>query len=301
MRSRVRIPVATIAVASAAVLASCSGPDTSAASGVALWLHATRGQDSVSVPLAVGHRFQLAPFTLDTRAVRPWRGLLMQRSGVALVHFAARPAGKDWIEDLVLKSGDRIVLDGSIAIEFLWSDSPEPLARDQGRWGLREGTRTTWSESFTPGTGFEREDGAVVTLVEQLPGGAIRVALEGRTILVPLGGDVDGVINASRPDAETTIRMRADEPGIAMVTAASNSAATGQRMLRGDTRWFPGVAIRLHDVQPDAVYVPPDASPWIEAVLLVDQDKDRVLRVRENALERLGNWQLRVSREAPRE
>lgn len=231
--------------------------------------------------------------------VRPWRGLLNQRTGVALLHFAVRPDGSEWVDDLVLKSGDHVILDGDMRVEFYWSDA---RLHETGRWGVRDGELTTWSESFAPGTGFERTDGTIVTLVEKTETGVLRVRVEGngdtREMLVEPGTEQEGIVYLSPPSAEIVVQVFSEQSGAATVAVTTGGSRSESIARSGELVPFDNVEMRLYDVQPESVYVSADASPWLEAVFRRENQSDRVVRVRVGAVERLGDWRLRVSQHA---
>lgn len=293
----------TAAILAALAATACRPASTPDASTVQLWLHATRGHETLIVPLVPGQPVDVPSERWIVADIRPWRGLLPRNTGVALVHFSIRPEGGEWVEDLVLKSGDQVVVDGRVSTRFEWSPDPaEQPPPEAGRWGLRENGRTSWSESFTPGTGFERSDGAVVTLLEREPGGAIRVRIDrsggNETVTVEPGQEhASGVVNAAELAQGVLFRISASVPGNASVATADSVQEV--ELEPGVDTHLAGATIRLHDVQPDAVYVSPDASPWLEAVLSADKPgpDSRRVRVREGGLKALDDWRLRVTRE----
>ena len=146
-----------------------------------LRLTAERPGDTRSVDLHLNDRIELAGTVVNVVSIRPWRGLVERNTGAALIHFSVRPGDHEWLHDQVLKDGDRIVLDDRLAITFMWAeeDSSPPKPRAfRGRWGVREGERTTWSESWVPGSGFTLVDGSEVTLLERSGDGTIRVQID---------------------------------------------------------------------------------------------------------------------------
>lgn len=293
-----RSPFYALISAIAGALAACA-PEEADDPSVRLWLHATRGAEAESVALVEDQAFDLNGHSLSVLDVRRWRGLLNRETGVALLHFSIRLGSGDWVEDLVLKSGDRIVMNKDLAIEFHWA-APQPPGT--GRWGLRDGERTSWSESFLPGTGFERSSGAMVTLVEHEPSGAIRVRVgEGdrsREILVEPGAESEGIVNAGLPSADIVLQVFSEQPGAATVVTNGANGRSETGMHRGESLRFNGAEVLLHDVQPESVYVQANQSPWLEAVFEMEGESNSRLSVREGIVERLGDWRLRVSRTA---
>lgn len=293
-----RSPFYALISAIACALAACA-PEEADDPSVRLWLHASRGAESESIALVENESFELGGHSLSVLDVRQWRGLLNRQTGIALLHFSIQPVNGEWVEDLVLKSGDRIVVSEDLAIEFHWAT---PLPPGTGRWGLRDEGRTSWNESFLPGTGFERSDGIMVALVEHEPSGAIRVRIgEGdraREVLVEPGTETEGIVNAAVPSAEFALHVFSEQSGAATVVTKGANGRSETSMHRGESLRFNGAELLLHDVQPESVYVQADQSPWLEAIFDVEGEPNSRLRVREGMVERLGDWRLRVSQTA---
>lgn len=270
-----------------------------------LVLHAERGEAIRTIPIDVGERFELDGQTLTVREIRPWRGLLRQSSGVALLHFAVRLPGGETIDDLILKSGDRITLNDDLTVTFAWhANEADAVAALRGtapasRWGLREGDATSWTQSFVPGTGFEREDGTDVTLIEHGADGTIRVRCftDGsvRTLtLKPGEQSPEGVMNASQPSSSDFVVVLGWPEGECMLVETHGGEATRHRFSSGGTVDVATGAIAVYDVQSDAVYVGPDQSPWLEATL--EESSGRRVRVREGVTEGFQDWRLSLAR-----
>ncbi len=295
-----------LALASLVLIACAPDPESTPEISGKLWLSASAGEERRTFPLTPGRTITLDGHPFTVAEIRVWRGLLSQNTGISMLHLSATTESGDVIEDAVLKPGDRWTINEHVELLFDWAtdeiamrtsvENDDPGAR---RWGVREGTATSWSDSFVPGTGFERLDGAVVTLMSADDDGTIEVAIETeeattyRTVLRPGQIDASGVVNAWGSDFKHVIQIVAWRDGEGLLTARTDSEKTVVPFRVGDSLNFFNVRIDIHDVRANAVYIGPADSPWREAVLVGDE---RRVRVREGVVERLGNWQVNLSR-----
>jgi hypothetical protein len=289
--------------------------------------------------------------TFHIAGVRRWSGLLRDGLGVPMAAVALRTPGGEWIEHLFLRSGEWSRFVESVGIHFEWleaeemggarepgsahdrrgalalpgtgqADSGPAPARGMARWGVVDGTAIHWFDSFLPGTGVERTDGAVVTLValNEMPefGAPSPLPIEapdsvtGPAICVEFrsGNDVryewvqanaeSGEVRFEYPAALPQVFvLRARRSGLARITAYQNGEVVGTADLQQGERWLPDgfeYDLRLDQVISQAVPVDLAQSPFDEAVL---GSPERILRVRQGEAIRAGDTVLRFEQEAP--
>ncbi len=138
------------------------------------------------------------------------------------------------------------------SIRFLWYEteadafkSADSPAIDSARWGVVDGGRIQWMNSFLPGTGLEREDGVVVSLLEVKDDGAeglrIHVGFEDgddrwSTWYSSTGGDAEvRVENPGKNGLRVDVVAWSEDSAIA--TAFWNGELVGKTSLQIGERW----------------------------------------------------------------
>jgi hypothetical protein len=166
-----------------------------------------------------------------------------------------------------------------------WKDSSAGLSTVQAaRWGIVDGNAVNWFQSFTPGAGAQRADGATVTLLRRdakhpfhsgpWPSIEVQIAKGGQdqALWVPVNDlDPEALVRFEDFAAlETVLRLNAFQDGGAVVSLHYRGKSCGVKVLTAGQTWNPEGApyeIRLDRVLEKAVVVMPKDSTLYQAIL----------------------------------
>lgn len=143
---------------------------------------------SEETSIKAGSSASIAGMSLNVESLTPWSGLIYRPGAqpMAMLEFT-----NSHTFNLMLGEGTWIV-SGDAAGLFNWYPTREEAATaaatfditKQGRWGVREGERVHWFDSFSPGTGLVLENGDEVTLASpphQSEDGKVQISVEEKT------------------------------------------------------------------------------------------------------------------------
>lgn len=264
------------------------------------------------IAIKVGERILIDAQEYVVDAIRPWSGLLRDPVGGAMASISIATAADAWEEDILVASGSWVRFTDAPPIRFefdMESENPgaalEALAGTApiGRWGVRDGPRTNWFTSFTPGTGLELNSGVTVMLleasVEAEPFGIdvlVEESGERDRRTITMGADDPLIVLELDPFRSRALALWSDRADRAELFSVHDGAARSLGSMRaGETLTDPvtGLAIRLEQALPHAAPVVRKDSPLLEAVLSGPQGR---IRVRQGEAVRAGEATLRFVR-----
>ena len=267
------------------------------------------------IAIDAGSEVSIEGETFRVDAVRAWSGLLRQPGGDPMISISLRKHDGEWFEDVLVGAEQWLRIEGFPPVLFLFTDHDITLYESllkrmrslpAGRWGVLDSGRVHWFESFVPGTGVERADGSIVTLLEYAAAGngdeapRIRIRIESDESSTERWVPADDVNN-------TDIRVEVNPMFTEMVALVSNRAAYAEvfhikhgsvqdlgRLSEGRS-WSADAVLelRLEQVAPEAAPVLRERSPLLEAVLV---GSERRIRVRQGEAVRVGESTLRFVR-----
>ena len=272
------------------------------------------GREEVLRP-SPGDSFRVNDASASVIAIRPYVGLWPDPQGVPMAGISIRRNGV-WTENIALQSAERLTVQNGLAIRFLWcADEAEARRRaDEGRpgiesarWGIRDTTRTHWSNSFTPGTGVEIDDGTVVTFIglfEDIDGGASGIEVEirnrdsvNRRRILPSADDPLVIFDFPASNREILLLYAWSEDHV-LLSYLPHGGDSVRADLPVGGEWESGgeaLAIRLEQISHAALQVSHADSGLSEALLQIAGLR---VRVREGQAVRVGDALLRYSRDA---
>lgn len=246
------------------------------------------GAEELIQQVSIGSSVAIGDDEFEILAIRPWAGLVHRPPGTPMVNLAVKPSEGAWLENLFVERGRWRIVTTSVAIGFGATES------DGARWGVVEGERMHWFNSFVPGTGVELDDGTIVTLLAHRPSARILVELA--------IGDAKSnqwfAANVQQDDA----RIRYEDPGAVpfrIELGAADDPPFIVSLLEGDLELWTrdavlgaiihdaetGLSLRIDQYERDGLPLFASESPWLELVL---HSEDRVLRLREGEVVRIG-------------
>jgi hypothetical protein len=275
---------------------------------------------ALDVPAVPGTETSVDGTVFMVQEVRPWAGLMAESSGEPGINMAVSlDRGETWVENQMLGAGEWLHLE-SLGIWFQWHETeteqqrflydPDLLTRNR-RWGVRDGSRIHWFTSFEPGTGVERDDGALVTLLGVLDGDSIGPALvleveengQTRKFRVHATGTTS---SSEQPffyldpgaEEEAVVFSGVWEGEADFILFRRGEVARRGRVKAGERIQYPrsDTWIRVDQIVKTSVPVRSGQSGFREALLRSD---NRVLRVRQGATVRVGDTELSYIRAMP--
>lgn len=272
------------------------------------------GEDEY-IDLSPGASFRLNDASGTVVAIRSYTGLWPDPQGIPMVGISIRRNGS-WIENIALQSDEGLSVQSGLAVRFLWcADDGEARRRaaegrpgiESARWGVRDSTRTHWSNSFLPGTGVELADGSTVKilgLLEDARGDPTAIEVEIRqadaVVRRRIATDADDpliVFEYPALKAEVVL-LHAWSEDKALLTYLPYGAESDQALLSIGQEWEgggEGIAIRLEQISRAALKISPSQSGLFEAVLQIGSSR---VRVREGQAVRVGDALLRYTHNA---
>lgn len=264
------------------------------------------------IPITEAERIRIESEEYVVEAIRSWSGLLRDPAGGAMASISIRTDADVWEEDVLVASGAWIRFADAPPIRFDFDrESEDPAAAlttlasaaPPGRWGVREGARTSWFTSFTPGTGLELTSGTTVLLIEASVEGepfSIDILLEQNgereRRKISMGDDDPLVVLEMNPFRSRALALWSDRIDHAELFEVYGGTVQSLGSIRsGATLTDPvsALTIRLEQVLPNAVPVLREDSPLLEAVLSGPEGR---IRVRQGEAVRVGEATLRFVR-----
>ncbi len=260
-------------------------------------------------PLSVGADIQVKGSIATVAALRPFVGLWPDAQGVPMASVSVRHRDS-WTDDILLRSDQWLLVEGGIAIRFLWCKTEEEARRlaeggrpgiETARWGVRDEGRTHWFHSFNPGAGVELADGRVITL-RGLDSAetAIEVDILDRNELssrrIQANADDPLIVFEHPSSMRDMLLLYAWDDAEVLATYFPQTGDSTREAIANGREWKPGAgdfAIRLEQVSRAAVAVEAGQDTIFEAVL--DFSSSRV-RVRQGEAVRMGDALLRYTR-----
>lgn len=255
----------------------------------------------VTIETGAGHFVRL----LETR---PWSGLVRTPHGNPMAMIDVGVPDKGWVAGLFVSTEEWLYVQGGIGVRLRWFYS-EPEARaalptvvpgiESARWGVREGQRVHWFQSFAPGTGITLDDGAEVTLIatqEDAAGHVERIEVE-----ITRGGSAKRHIVPARAEFSTEglrfenpvllpfqAHLHAWKDGEVIALAIYNGKLGEPAIVKEGETWRPGSAgsiqLRLDQLMGRAVPLAVEDSEISEALLEIDGGVRNVREGEESAL-----------------
>lgn len=259
--------------------------------------------------LSVGAEVQVNDSVATVVALRPFVGLWPDAQGVPMASVSVRHRDS-WTDDILLRSDQWLLVEGGIAIRFLWCKTEEEARRlaeggrpgiETARWGVRDEGRTHWFHSFIPGAGVELADGRVVTLRGlDSAEAAIEVGIFDRNEVssrrIQANADDPLIVFEHPSSMRDMLLLYAWDDAEVLATYFPQAGDSSREAIANGREWKPGVgdfAIRLEQVSRAAVAVEAGQDTIFEAVL--DFYSSRV-RVRQGEAVRMGDALLRYTR-----
>lgn len=258
-------------------------------------------------------------------SVRTWQGVLPIERGVPAASVSLFRDGDTIVEDLVIEKGDSAEIAGGPSVELHWhSDAAaaRKAAQDgagdehgetlgKARWGVADGPRMQWFESFAPGTGVTLNDGTLIQLeaYQPAPGkgrdstGAVLVVQSVRDGNVKrfriVGASNEPPIFVQYPEmGGDRFRLDGFASGHVLVEFTGGDERSDPAELEAGETWrapSSDLAIRLEAAEASGAPIVAGDSPYFEAVL---DGSDRRVRVRQGEAVRVGDTLLRYVRRA---
>lgn len=248
---------------------SNAGAEVSAAPEPDCRLQIVDGEGARTWPVESGARVGPEASSWSVRRLGTWSGLLDAPNGRPGVTLFAREAG-GWTGPLTLLDGNRATVAAETELSFRWF-ADEAAARawlaapaPGARWGIEDGPRLIWFESFTAGTGTVLSDGRDVELLAGAPPESLRVRIGDQVQTVPPGG-ADAVHYQAPSSDVPVVRLAGYESGSILVRAGSGPvtrAAAGDPL---DAAGVPGWAVV--NIAASAVAVAAEDSPLLGVLL----------------------------------